>query len=223
MCVVLLQIVIVVKNQGKMEVGMIEPAKINYKSIDGVMDEQTVDLHYGKHLKAYADNLNGLLNGTPFQDWTLEELVQRFDEVDLPTRQGIINNGGGVHNHNLFFAQYSLTPKSAPTGELLEKINEDFGSLSELKERLLETGLKQFGSGWSFLVVDKDGNLKVEGRPNQDNPEMLDKEPILLGLDVWEHAYYLMYQNLRIKYLEQAIDKLDWDVIESRYSQAKNR
>lgn len=196
---------------------MIKPNDIIYTSIDGVMDEKTVEFHHGKHHMAYANTLNKLLEGTAYENWTLEDIITKFDTMELgDKKQAVINNAGGVYNHNLFFEEFSNTPKVKPEGKLAQKIEEDFGGLENLNKELIAKGTDQFGSGWSFLVIDN-GTLKVEGRKNQDNPEMLDKKQVLLGIDVWEHSYYLMYQNLRPKYLEAAIKHIDWEVIEKRF------
>lgn len=196
---------------------MIKLIELPYKEIKGFMCTETVEFHHGKHLNTYVNNLNNLLKGTDLENLSLDELINNFNKVPEEIKQGVINNGGGVINHNIFFNQFSNNQKTAPEGLLLDKINETFGSLDNLKKELIDAGVKQFGSGWSFLVVDN-GNLKVISTKNQDNPKMLSNLDVLIALDVWEHSYYLDYRNVRAKYLEDAMNFIDWKVIEERFN-----
>lgn len=196
---------------------MFKVIDINYSKIDGVMSESTVGYHYGKHYSTYVNNLNGLVEGTEFESKSIDYLIENFDKVPTEKKQGIINNGGGMLNHELFFSQYSTNPKENPENELLSSIEKSFESLDNMKALLKDAGLKRFGSGWVFLIKEND-KLLIETTQNQDNPTMLNNKNVILGIDVWEHSYYLDYANDRGSYLTEAINKIDWKVIEDRYT-----
>ncbi len=186
-----------------------------YDALEPNIDTKTMEIHYSKHHLAYTNNLNKAIAGTDLENKTIEEILS---ELDLENK-AVRNNAGGYYNHNLFWE--ILSPeKTEPSGALLEKINADFGSVDALITQLKEAGAKQFGSGWSWLVVNKDGKLQVGSTANQDNPLMpnigISGTPIL-GIDVWEHAYYLNYQNKRADYLDAIFNVLNWNKIAEKY------
>jgi superoxide dismutase, Fe-Mn family len=178
------------------------------------IDTATMQIHHGKHHQAYVDNLNKAIAGTPHENKSLEEIVAHAGTISPAVR----NNGGGHWNHSFFWE--SLSSKGgAPTGALLEAINKAFGSLDGLKEKMNNAGMTRFGSGWAWLIKDSSGNLTVSSTPNQDNP-LMDVAEIkgtpLLGVDVWEHAYYLKYQNKRADYLAAFWNVVNWEKVASR-------
>lgn len=182
-------------------------------------DKMTMEIHYGKHHAAYTANLNAAIQGTPAESKTIEELLADVDALGAAVR----NNGGGYYNHNMFWEGLSPNGGGAPTGELATAIDAAFGSFDAFKEAFAKAGATRFGSGWAWLCV-KDGKLEVCSSANQDNPLMpgvgCGGFPIL-GLDVWEHAYYLHYQNRRPDYIGAFWNIVNWDVVASRFSAAK--
>ena len=180
-------------------------------ALEPVISKQTLEFHHGKHLAGYVNNLNGLLEGSPLVGLRLEEIV-------LKATGGMLNNAGQILNHNLYFEQYRA-PKAdnAPTGELAEAIVRDFGSFEAFKEAFQKGGATLFGSGWVWLSADKDGKLVITQETNAANPIQKGLKP-LLTFDVWEHAYYLDYQNRRPDHLAALWQIIDWEVIESRLS-----
>lgn len=189
-----------------------------YNALEPHIDAATMEIHYSKHHLGYTNNLNKAIAGSALESKSIEEIMRTLDMSNMVLR----NNGGGYYNHNLYWEIMSPT-KTEPKGKLLERIKADFGSVEKLKDLLTEAGTKQFGSGWAWLVVDKDGKLKVGGTANQDNPLMpglsVSGTPII-GIDVWEHAYYLKYQNLRPKYIEAFFAVLNWDAVAAKYEAA---
>ena len=181
------------------------------EALEPVISKETIAFHHGKHLAGYVNNLNGLLEGSPLAGWPLEEIV-------LKAEGGMLNNAGQILNHNLYFQQFSGDPKSAPTGRLAEAINRDFGSFEAFKEEFQKKGATLFGSGWVWLSSDKDGKLVITQETNAANPIQKGLKP-LLTFDVWEHAYYLDYQNRRPDHLAALWQIVDWEVIERRYNQ----
>jgi len=180
------------------------------------IDAQTMEIHHGKHHATYVNNLNAALEKHPeLHGWSIEELLSKIDQVPEDIRTAVRNNGGGHHNHTLFWD--ILTPGGAkePSGQLAEAIKATFGSLEELKHRITQAGLARFGSGWSWLVKDSLGQLQAYSTANQDSPLMEGHTP-LLGIDVWEHAYYLKYQNRRPDYLAAIWNVINWDKVASR-------
>ena len=177
--------------------------------LEPVISKETIGFHHGKHLAGYVNNLNGLLEGSPLAGLPLEEIV-------LKAEGGMLNNAGQILNHNLYFGQFSGNPKSAPTGKLAEAINRDFGSFEAFKEEFQKKGATLFGSGWVWLSADKDGKLVITQEANAANPIQKGLKP-LLTFDVWEHAYYLDYQNRRPDHLAALWQIIDWEVIEERY------
>ena len=180
-------------------------------ALEPVISKQTLEFHHGKHLAGYVNNLNGLLEGSPLAGLPLEEIV-------LKATGGMLNNAGQILNHNLYFGQYRA-PKAdnAPTGKLAEAIVRDFGSFEAFKEAFQKGGATLFGSGWVWLSADKDGKLVITQETNAANPIQKGLKP-LLTFDVWEHAYYLDYQNRRPDHLAALWQIVDWEVIESRLS-----
>ena len=181
-------------------------------ALEPVISKETIAFHHGKHLAAYVNNLNGLLEGSPLAGLSLEEIV-------LKAEGGILNNAGQILNHELYFGQFVGKPdKSAPAGKLAEAINRDFGSFEAFKEEFQKKGATLFGSGWVWLSADKDGKLVITQETNAANPIQKGLKP-LLTFDVWEHAYYLDYQNRRPDHLAALWQIVDWEVIERRYNQ----
>ena len=180
------------------------------EALEPVISKETIGFHHGKHLAAYVNNLNALLEGSPLAGLPLEEIVCK-------ATGGILNNAGQILNHELYFGQFSGNPKSAPSGPLAEAIVRDFGSFEAFKEEFQKKGATLFGSGWVWLSADKDGKLVITQEPNAANPIQKGLKP-LLTFDVWEHAYYLDYQNRRPDHLAALWQIVDWKVIESRYN-----
>ena len=184
------------------------------------IDAETMAIHYGRHHQAYVDNLNKAIAGTDAENLSLDEIIKNISKYSGAVR----NNGGGHYNHSLFWSVLSANGGKDPTGELADAIKEAFGSFDELKSQLQSAGATRFGSGWAWLIVGKDGKLAVTSTPNQDNPLMdvaeVQGTPIF-GIDVWEHAYYLKYQNKRPAYLEAIFNVVDWEAVAKRYQEAK--
>jgi len=175
-----------------------------------VISQETIDYHYGKHLQTYVNNLNALVSGTPFEGKTLEEIVATAPDGPL------FNNAGQVLNHTLYFLQFTPNPaRNAPNGKLAEAIQRDFGNFENFKNEMTQAATSFFGSGWIWLAMDKDGHLHIVKEANGSNPIRQGMTP-LLGFDVWEHAYYLDYQNRRTDHLSKLWDIIDWKTIEKR-------
>ncbi len=190
----------------------------DYDALEPTIDEQTMRIHHGKHHQAYVDNLNNALAGTDWADRSIEEIVQNLDQIPEEKRMAVRNNGGGHYNHSLFWSIMQPRGGGDPSGELEAAIVRAFGDPDQLKAQINDAGVKRFGSGWTWLIVDG-GELKIVSTPNQDNPLMEGKTPIL-GIDVWEHAYYLKHQNRRPDYLGAWWDVVNWDEVARRYSAA---
>ena len=190
-------------------------------ALEPTIDARTMEIHHGKHHQAYVDNLNKAVEGTEWADRPLEQLLALLDEVPEDKRTAVRNNGGGHANHSLFWQIMKPGGGGAPDGELEAAIANTFGSVDELKAAINDGGVKRFGSGWTWLVWDGTA-LAVYSTPNQDSPLMNDHVP-LLGIDVWEHAYYLQYQNRRPDYLAAWWDVVNWDEVASRFAAAQSR
>ena len=189
----------------------------SYDALEPHIDARTMEIHYTKHHQAYVTNLNAALDKhADLHGKSLEDLLRGISSVPEDIRGAVRNNGGGHHNHSLFWTIMSPDGGGEPGGELGDAINSAFGSFSAFKDKLKETGVNQFGSGWSWLVRDGSG-LAVLGTPNQDSPLSDGKTP-LLGVDVWEHAYYLKYQNRRPDYIDAWWNIVDWGAVGERYS-----
>jgi superoxide dismutase, Fe-Mn family len=197
-----------------------ELPKLTYKydSLEPHIDAQTMEIHYSKHHAAYVNNLNNALQGTGNENKKIEDIIIEISKYPVAVR----NNGGGHFNHSLFWEIMKPNGGGVPSGELLEAVNKYFGSFDKLKESLSNAGLTRFGSGWAWLIV-KNGELVVTSSPNQDNP-LMDiaevKGTPILGIDVWEHAYYLKYQNRRNEYLSAFWNVVNWEEISRRFKLA---
>ena len=190
-----------------------------YDALEPVISKETMTFHHDKHHQAYVNTANDLLEGTGFEDETCPKcLLKKIDEItdDAGKKQKLINNLGGALNHNLFWKSMTPGGSSEPVGDVKEAIEKKFGSFEDFKKEFENAGKGQFGSGWAWLVVDENGELEVLSTKNQDNP-VLDGKKAILGNDVWEHAYYLDYQNARPKYLEEWWKVVNWDVVEERF------
>jgi superoxide dismutase, Fe-Mn family len=196
------------------------PLPYDYDALEPTIDERTMQIHHDKHHQAYVDNLNKAVEGTEWADRPLRQLLALLDEVPEDKRMAVRNNGGGHANHSLFWEIMKPGGGGAPSGELEAAIADTFGSVDELKSAINDGGVKRFGSGWSWLVWDGTG-LAVYSTPNQDSPLMNDHVP-LLGVDVWEHAYYLLYQNRRPDYLAAWWDVVNWDAVEQQFAAARS-
>lgn len=184
------------------------------------IDKLTMTIHHGKHHQAYVDNVNKALAGTDGENQKIEDLMKSISKYPM----GVRNNGGGHFNHTLYWSVMSPNGGGAPGGDLAKAIDAAFGSFDEFKKKFAEAGATRFGSGWSWLSVAADGKVQVSSTPNQDNPLMDIAEvkgiPIL-GMDVWEHAYYLKYQNKRADYIAAFWNVVNWDAVAERYAKAK--
>ena len=191
-----------------------------YDALEPFIDQETMTIHHQRHHQAYVDNLNAALKASDETSDDLDSILQRISEYSPAVR----NNGGGHFNHSLFWETISPQPKLVPEGKLAEAINSTFGNIETFKAEMKKAGLGQFGSGWVWLFVKFSGSLAIASTPNQDNP-MMDIQSTnrgfpILGIDVWEHAYYLAYQNKRADYLDSFWSVLDWSVIERKYEEA---
>lgn len=189
-----------------------------YDALEPYIDARTMEIHYTKHHKAYTDNLNNAIKGTPLEGKTIQEILQTLD----PENKAVRNNGGGYYNHNLFWEILSAK-KTTPSAELSKAIETAFGSFEAFKEAFSKAAATQFGSGWAWLAVEKGGKVGVCATANQDNPLMshIKCGTPILGLDVWEHAYYLNYQNRRADYIEAFFNIINWDKVSELYNQYK--
>ena len=198
----------------------IKPLKYGYDELNQYIDAKTMEIHYSKHYLGYINKLNAALKEANNKSNDIVDILKKMDMKNGALR----NNAGGYYNHMLYFDIMSPTPQKAPTGELKAKIDATFGSVDELIKQLDDAGAKRFGSGWAWLVVKADGSLAVTSTANQDNPLMPGAEVAgtpILGIDVWEHAYYLKYQNKRDDYLKAFNNVLDWKQVEDNYKKAK--
>lgn len=190
-----------------------------YDALEPVIDALTVETHYAKHHAAYTKNFNDFAHKAGVADKTIEEVLTSLGSFEDPAlRNALRNNGGGFYNHNLYFSTLSPNAAHAPEGALLDKINETFGSLDSVIKNISAAAAGQFGSGWSWLSANESGELMVSASPNQDNPliEGTGFVPIL-AVDVWEHAYYLKYRNLRPDYIKALFEIIDWKKVEELY------
>lgn len=202
---------------GTMQPFVLPPLGYDFKALEPAIDAQTMQIHHDKHHQGYINNANKALSGHPdLQSRSAEELLQNLDDVPAEIRTTVRNNVGGHLNHSLFWAVIGPDAGGEPTGELAEAISRDFGSFGAFQEKFAEAALKRFGSGWAWLSV-KDGRLKVHSTANQDSPLSEDWTPIL-GIDVWEHAYYLHYQNRRADYVQAFWSIVNWDNVAGRFA-----
>ncbi|MDQ6820331.1 MAG: superoxide dismutase [Solirubrobacteraceae bacterium] len=193
----------------------VPPLPYNYDALEPHIDEQTMRVHHDKHHGAYVTNANAALEGTEWSDKPVEEVLKDLDALPDDKRTAVRNNGGGHYNHSLFWEWMSPDGGGEPDGALRDALDSAFGSFDDFKAALKDAGVKRFGSGWSWLVHDGSG-LAVVSSPNQDNPISEGKTP-LLGVDVWEHAYYLKYQNRRPDYLDAWWNVVNWKKVAERF------
>jgi Fe-Mn family superoxide dismutase len=191
-----------------------------YNALEPYIDEQTMIIHHDRHHATYVNNLNAALEGhADLQNKTIEELIGNLDSVPENIRTAVRNNGGGHANHSLFWTIMAPNAGGAPSGKLAEAIDKELGGFEKFKDDFSKAAAGRFGSGWAWLSVTKDGKLEISSTPNQDSPLMEGKTPIL-GLDVWEHAYYLKYQNKRPDYIAAFWNVVNWEEVGKRYEAA---
>ena len=193
----------------------------DYDALEPFIDEQTMIIHHTKHHQTYVDNLNKALEGhEKYQNMGIEELIVSSNELPDSIKTAVRNNAGGHINHTMFWNLMSPNGNSAPVGEIAKKIDEDLGGFDKFKDEFKKAALGRFGSGWAWLVLDKEGKLMIVSTPNQDNP-LTDGLKPLLDIDVWEHAYYLKYQNKRADYIDAWWNVVDWNKVEEEYHKVK--
>ncbi|HEY3228530.1 MAG TPA: superoxide dismutase [Roseiflexaceae bacterium] len=193
------------------------PLPYDYSALEPHIDTQTMQIHHDKHHAAYVNNLNTALEGNAdLQNATIEEILNNINDVPESIRQAVINNGGGHANHTMFWEIMGPNGGGEPRGALAQAINTAFGDFNSLKAKINDAGVKRFGSGWSWLVMGQDGKFQVISTANQDSPYLQGLTPIL-GVDVWEHAYYLKYQNRRPDYLNAWWNTVNWDAVAKRF------
>ncbi len=198
------------------------PLPYAYDALEPYIDTQTMQLHHDKHHAAYVNNLNAALQSSAqLASLSIEDLMRRINEVPESARTAVRNNGGGHVNHSMFWLIMKPNGGGEPTGELASAIQQAFGSFDAFKTQLNDAGVKRFGSGWAWLVIDQSGKLAVLSTANQDSPLMDGLYPVM-GNDVWEHAYYLKYQNRRPDYLNAWWNVVNWDEVARRYSQGRS-
>ena len=199
---------------------VLDPLPYPSDSLEPNIDKQTMEIHHGKHHNAYVTNLNNAIAGTDMDNKSIEDLLANVSTAPVAVR----NNGGGHYNHTLFWNTISGTGGGQPTGTLAEAINQKFGSFDAFKEEFTKAATTRFGSGWAWLIVTPEGELAITSSPNQDNP-LMDLAEVkgfpVIGLDVWEHAYYLKYQNRRPDYIAAYFNVVDWSAAEKRYQLGK--
>ncbi|MBW7951453.1 MAG: superoxide dismutase [Chitinophagales bacterium] len=196
----------------------LSPLPYAYDALEPHIDTLTMQIHHGKHHQAYIDNLNKAIVGTEYENKSLEEIIANADKISAAVR----NNGGGHWNHSFFWESLAPNAGGAPTGELADAINTNFGSFDEFKTKFATAGATRFGSGWAWLCVHKGGKLEICSTPNQDNPIIMGNcGSAIFGVDVWEHAYYLKYQNKRADYLTAIWNVVNWNKVAERFNAAK--
>ena len=199
----------------------VPPLPYDYAALEPYIDTQTMHLHHDKHHQAYVTNLNAAIEKAPeLKNLTVEELVKGLENVPEAVRTAVRNNGGGHLNHSMFWSIMGPNSGGAPSGAIGEAIKSTFGDFNSFKEKFNDAGLKQFGSGWAWLVRDSGGKLHVMSTPNQDSPITQGFYPVL-GNDVWEHAYYLKYQNRRADYLKEWWNVVNWPEVNKRFTTGK--
>jgi Fe-Mn family superoxide dismutase len=192
-----------------------------YDALEPTIDKETMTLHHDKHHAAYVNNLNAAIEKHPeLGSKSAEELIKNLNAVPEDIRPAVRNNGGGHVNHSMFWTIMAPNAGGAPSGALADAIKSTFGDLETFKTQFNDAGVKQFGSGWAWLVLTADGKLQITSTPNQDNPMSAGQYPVM-GNDVWEHAYYLKYQNRRADYLNAWWNVVDWDAITRRFEAAR--
>ena len=194
----------------------------DYNALEPYIDTQTMQLHHDKHHAAYVNNLNNAVNNTDFASKNVDDILRNINDVPQNVRTAVQNNAGGHSNHSMFWAIMKPNGGGEPTGALASAIQQTFGSFDQFKAAFNDAGVKRFGSGWTWLVLDQNGKLSVISTANQDSPLMNGQYPVM-GNDVWEHAYYLKYQNRRPDYLAAWWNVVNWDEIARRYQQGGGR
>ena len=198
---------------------VVQPLPYEYDALTPVLDEETMRFHHDKHYKTYVDNLNNILADYPeLQKTGLKELLTNLENLPAAAQTPIRNNGGGVYNHELYFDAMKSPVGQEPIGTLEEAVKRDFGSYQQWKEQMKQAAVSKFGSGWAWLLADKEGKLSIVQTANQDVPELPEYTPIFL-VDVWEHAYYLQYQNRRADYVEGWFTLINWRKAQKRYEE----
>lgn len=195
------------------------PLPYAFDALEPHIDAQTMEIHHDRHHATYVQKLNDAVAGTEFENKAPEDLIRNLNDVPEAKRTAVRNNGGGHVNHTFFWELLTPGGSTAPTGALASAIDQTFGGLDGLKEKVNTAGANQFGSGWAWLVVDSTGKLDVVGTPNQDSP-LTNGQTLVVGVDVWEHAYYLKYQNKRPVYLEAFWNVVNWDVAGKNFDAA---
>lgn len=193
------------------------PLPYSYDALEPYIDKETMIIHHTKHHQAYVDNLNKIISNNPeLSSKSLEDLLTNLDVLPSNVKQGVINNAGGVYNHNFFWTIMGPNQSSNPTGDLSIAINKTFGNFDSFKSKFKDSAMSRFGSGWAWLVSDKNGNLSIISTANQDTPISIGLTPII-GIDVWEHAYYLKYKNKRSDYIDNWWNVLNWSQASKNY------
>ncbi|MGL4796837.1 MAG: superoxide dismutase [Paraclostridium sp.] len=194
------------------------PLPYSYDALEPYIDKETMIIHHTKHHQAYVDNLNKIIANNPeLSSKSLEDLLTNLDALPSNVKQGVINNAGGVYNHNFFWTIMGPNQSSNPTGDLSIAINKTFGNFDSFKSKFKDSAMSRFGSGWAWLVSDKNGNLSIISTANQDTPISIGLTPII-GIDVWEHAYYLKYKNKRSDYIDNWWNVLNWSQAAKNYT-----
>ncbi len=220
LCLAIIVLPLLAANQDEQSILSFEPLPYEYKALEPHIDAKTMEIHYSRHHRGYFDNLLKEVAGTTLADKSIEEILSQISKWPDKIR----NNAGGHWNHTLFWKTISPQGGGQPKGDLAERINSAFGSFDRFREEFKKASIERFGSGWAWLVLDPDGSLFITSTPNQDNPLMDNSErqgTPLLGLDVWEHAYYLKYQNLRVAYIDAFWNIVNWNEVENRFLEAK--
>ena len=195
------------------------PLPYDFNALEPTIDARTMEIHHGKHHQAYVDNANKALDGTEWADRSVESILADIEIIPEDKRAAVRNNVGGHANHSFFWEIMSPDGGGDPSGAFADAVNDTFGSVDELRKQVNDAGVKRFGSGWTWLVWDGTG-LAVKSTPNQDSPILEENEP-LLGIDVWEHAYYLSYQNRRPDYLEAWWNVVNWEAVQKRFESVR--
>lgn len=186
-----------------------------YNALEPYIDKETMKIHHTKHHQAYVDNLNKALSGSKYRPSSVEELMKNYKKIPISVRQAVINNGGGHANHS-FFWKIMSPKKTQPEGKLLDMLNSKFGSLDKFKEAFLQRAMSLFGSGWTFLIITKGGQVRLKRHSFQNSPLILGNVPIL-GIDLWEHAYYLKYQYRKADYIKAFLNVVNWQEVENNF------
>jgi Fe-Mn family superoxide dismutase len=194
----------------------VPPLPYDYNALEPTIDDSTMHLHHDKHHQAYVDKVNAALEGTEWADRPIEDVLRNLDQIPDNKRNAVRNNGGGHYNHTLFWEIMGPGGGGDPTGQIGTAINAVYGDYPSFKDTLTKAAVGQFGSGWGWLVKDTSGNLTVISRPNQDTP-LSEGMTVILGVDVWEHAYYLKYQNKRPDYVAAWFNTINWDAVNKRF------